>query len=500
MGGVNTPYTGSVTLSNVTAPSAGTTIKDFKSSLNLAAASTTGNAHTVAGGVTVYYAGTNTKVDDNVKFVAGVSYRVTATVSVTELTPNAHYKFNGTTYQADASGTVNGIVVNAPAFRVIDSSIEGNPYFATKSGVSIANGDTLGENVTSDANTAKVLAQAINSVIFNANSSQDQGVITTTAADIATQLSNQGITVDKNGNFTNPENGFYIVLTGMNKKNGKTATVKIAFNGKAADYSKYPVIKLNDVKKAQGKETTNVTTDKFTVANGAKFDPVNPNGMNITAQQNSTNTNTLDIKALSNPVNTKVAGDYTVTVYATNVDGLTTQYSYKVTVKAADKSADNLKTIHYTAGYGVNIWSMQSAGQRAFTGNRAMAGDSYYTFDTKTVDGIEFTRISKNKDGKNDNTWVPSEYLSDNNSASETTTDTKTDENAETYLRGSLVVTYNGGGKVRLLNSEGQWQDQYVEKGKTFKVWGKKMINGKLMYRIGTQSQWIPAMYVQYNG
>lgn len=40
---------------------------------------------------------------------------------------------------------------------------------------------------------------------------------------------------------------------------------------------------------------------------------------------------------------------------------------------------------------------------------------------------------------------------------------------------------------------------QTVKNGKAYKVWEKAMINGELMYRIGTDKQWIPAKYTNWD-
>lgn len=66
---------------------------------------------------------------------------------------------------------------------------------------------------------------------------------------------------------------------------------------------------------------------------------------------------------------------------------------------------------------------------------------------------------------------------------------------AETPLHGILTVRYNGRGGVNLLDNNGKYQMQYVRKNSRWKVFAKATINGKLMYRLGNERQWIPAQY-----
>lgn len=65
----------------------------------------------------------------------------------------------------------------------------------------------------------------------------------------------------------------------------------------------------------------------------------------------------------------------------------------------------------------------------------------------------------------------------------------------EIPISGVLTVKYNGRGGVNLLDSNGKYQNQYVKRNSKWKVFAKANINGRLMYRIGNQHQWIPATY-----
>ncbi len=67
----------------------------------------------------------------------------------------------------------------------------------------------------------------------------------------------------------------------------------------------------------------------------------------------------------------------------------------------------------------------------------------------------------------------------------------------ETKLRAVAKVTYKGTGSVRLLDRSGHYQNSYVKKQTSWKVFAQATINGKLYYRLGNQRQWIPAQYVK---
>lgn len=66
----------------------------------------------------------------------------------------------------------------------------------------------------------------------------------------------------------------------------------------------------------------------------------------------------------------------------------------------------------------------------------------------------------------------------------------------ETPMHGKIVVTYSGKGKVRLLNSNGNYINKYVKKNSTHKVYAKATIKKKKMYRIG-KNKWILKKYAK---
>ncbi|MCW8104453.1 hypothetical protein ONZ77_04020, partial [Lactobacillus mulieris] len=413
------------------------------------------------------------------KLQAGHTYYQVLSLDVVAPKVGSNYSFDlnvagqtvsaATVQNVSGKSSDSGLLTNIKAIvkvTAIDPNDTTKPYFTFQGSV-YRNGDTI-DWPASSTNSVDAIANALRFGKYDAKQGDSTLRFHLSGADnagkninwndlksmVKSSLAAQNISVDANGKFTVPANGFYVDLTQASPLNpDNKATVRVAFKG-FVDASKSPVIHLTHDGIAEDAVANGVAGSDngwqkdvtVTVKYGSKFDPMAPNGNKIWAEYSRTNKNTLSrysLVATNNPVDTTVPGVYNVTVSAVNTDGYKTTWTYKVKVKG--QSTDTRKEVKYVAGYGVNIWSMQAAGQRAFTGDRAADGSLWYTFDTKTVDGIEFTRISKNKDGKNDNTWIPSEYINGSEQAkSETTTDTKTDENAETYLRGSLVVTYNG--------------------------------------------------------
>lgn len=99
-----------------------------------------------------------------------------------------------------------------------------------------------------------------------------------------------------------------------------------------------------------------------------------------------------------------------------------------------------------------------------------------------------------------DKQWIPAKYtdwkdakLGQN--VAVTSKVTNSANNRENYV-GTATINYQGAGNVRLVNSQGSYTSQYLPKNSTWKVWEKADINHEPMYRVGNQSQWVPAKYV----
>ena len=99
-----------------------------------------------------------------------------------------------------------------------------------------------------------------------------------------------------------------------------------------------------------------------------------------------------------------------------------------------------------------------------------------------------------------DKQWIPAKYtdwkdakLGQNVAVASKATNAA--YNRENYV-GVATINYQGSGNVRLVNSQGSYTSQYLPKNSTWKVWEKADINHEPMYRVGNQSQWVPAKYV----
>ena len=99
-----------------------------------------------------------------------------------------------------------------------------------------------------------------------------------------------------------------------------------------------------------------------------------------------------------------------------------------------------------------------------------------------------------------DKQWIPAKYtdwkdakLGQNVAVASKATNSA--YNRENYV-GTATINYQGAGNVRLVNSQGNYTSQYLPKNSTWKVWEKADINHESMYRVGNQSQWVPAKYV----
>ena len=102
-----------------------------------------------------------------------------------------------------------------------------------------------------------------------------------------------------------------------------------------------------------------------------------------------------------------------------------------------------------------------------------------------------------------DKQWIPAKYtdwkdakLGQNVAVASKATNSA--YNRENYV-GTATINYQGAGNVRLVNSQGDYTSQYLPKNSTWKVWEKADINHEPMYRVGNQSQWVPAKYVSVN-
>lgn len=461
------------------------------------------------------------------KLVAGHYYKVQITnVQVAGLTNSMTYNLGQAKFGDSSNPTGSDLMtasdLTSAPFSLTDANNNQQPYFYNKGDnntnqladgatayVNNGNGVTLAEGTSATA--ANILAAAEGAVNTYPGTPVDtptsDNTLVWTTEDVAKQLKDQGLKANSKDVYSIPTSGFHITLSIKNLASGKTASVVVPFAGSEADYSHFPFVTFdkNKVSKedgysdnfsgvwAQGTQSKEANELIRTIPLGSTFDSsdaVKGFKANVSATKPSGSAeakgtgSTIDMAVLSNPVNTQVPGQYTVTLQATNwANGKTTRFQYIVQV---GENGATYQTVNYPAAYGVNVWNI--AGNTAsFDGStRVKGGSRVATFGTTTVNGVSYTRIGS----KNSNTWIQTQYLGNHSDKP---------ANNETKLNGVGRVSYNGKGSVRLLNADGHYVDQYVKKGASFKVWAEKTVNGKHLYRIGSQSQWIPAKYFSLN-
>lgn len=289
--------------------------------------------------------------------------------------------------------------------------------------------------------------------------------------------------------------GFVITLTAENTTSGKSVSARVPYAPvkATADVSGYPIITAKTGAKgvsepSQGANEKADATYVVPVPLGATdFDPIKTVSATATTGDKKAN---LTISIVSNPVNVAVPGKYTVVLAATDwTTGKTTQLSY--TVQVGDATG-TFAQVQYVPGYSVVEWKVLG-NTVSLAGAKASDGTTVETFDTTTIGGVSYTRVGS----KDANTWIQTQYLDGSwKAAQPKPAQPTTPAAAETKVSGVATVTYKGAGKVRLVNSNGKYVSQYVSKGSHWKVFAKKTIKGSLYYRLGSQSQWVPAKYV----
>jgi hypothetical protein len=104
------------------------------------------------------------------------------------------------------------------------------------------------------------------------------------------------------------------------------------------------------------------------------------------------------------------------------------------------------------------------------TGKYISTGSSWKVFAQRRINGVLYYRLGSQEQ------WVPAEYLND-----------KTD--IQDNGSSDEVKMSTTGYVARLVTS-------YLVPNSNWKVLARKKINGRLMYRLGTDNQWIPAEYI----
>lgn len=111
-------------------------------------------------------------------------------------------------------------------------------------------------------------------------------------------------------------------------------------------------------------------------------------------------------------------------------------------------------------------------------------GTYWKIWGAKVINGKLFYRVGTQKQ------WVAAESVKvvDNTAIK------------ETPVTGVVKVHVNGHPdyQVAMLDDKGNYTGQFLIQGNSYKLVAKKIINGRLCYRLGTQKQWVPAEYLLF--
>lgn len=111
-------------------------------------------------------------------------------------------------------------------------------------------------------------------------------------------------------------------------------------------------------------------------------------------------------------------------------------------------------------------------------------GTYWKIWGAKVINGKLFYRVGTQKQ------WVAAESVK--------VVDNKAIK--ETPVTGVVKVHVNGHPdyQVAMLDDKGNYTGQFLIQGNSYKLVAKKIINGRLCYRLGTQKQWVPAEYLLF--
>ena len=303
---------------------------------------------------------------------------------------------------------------------------QGTPTFFNKTtNKTIVDGSTVElSNLANGINPGK-LADMINAKYgyYTTNSAYDAAKLVTSENDIESQLVNQGLKRLPNGDFDYPANGFNLKLTAVSD-NGETTSITVRVNSKVNYNAPVFVVGTDvyydgDVVKSVQKVDLNKSFDTKAFLKGllVYVQSATKEGYDSTADELKRDQKLLADEKVSvdtSAVNTAVAGVYNVVVTATNPAGFTSKLYVPVQVGEPGQAVSYV-TADTTPVYSINGNVVTE------TKDTKKKGDSVVAYGKVTVNGVEYTRISKDDNSQ----WVKSSDLSLTAPATEVTT-TKT--------------------------------------------------------------------------
>lgn len=115
-----------------------------------------------------------------------------------------------------------------------------------------------------------------------------------------------------------------------------------------------------------------------------------------------------------------------------------------------------------------------------YTNDYVVTDTTIKALASKVVNGVTFYKVAENR-------WIPAKFaevLSDKEVAFKGV--------AKTFVKGHANYA------VAMLDADGKYTGKFLKQGSSFKVFAKKVINGHLCYRLGTQAQWVPARFLVF--
>lgn len=304
--------------------------------------------------------------------VNGTNYSIAGGTVNATANANKHYS---------ASALALNVTFTSDAFQLTDASLTGTPYVKEGNNVVSTGAVSLKEN------TVSAIVNAIESKYAPAIDGTAKASWSNVTADVNSSLNTAGIKPDANGKFAAPANAFTVNVT-VKANNGKTTSFPVLVNAyqAAANYSENPIITYNNTKYDH--------SQAITLKPNESFNNVDVNGTVNTkaieeafkAVVSSTDSNNLSVSVDTSKVNTAVAGNYPVTVTAKNPNGKSVVLTFNLTVGTKDAS-------YKTVAQEGNIYTI-NGNTATKTNDTVKAGANIATFDTKTIDGVSYTRIN----------------------------------------------------------------------------------------------------------
>lgn len=117
-----------------------------------------------------------------------------------------------------------------------------------------------------------------------------------------------------------------------------------------------------------------------------------------------------------------------------------------------------------------------------YTGKYISTNSTWKYFEKAIIKGRLCYRLGSSQQ------WVPADYL---------TTKAATSHKETKYTNIGYVAALQNHPtwKIALYNQNGKITS-YLKPNSSWKIFAKRIINGQLMYRLGSQNQWIPAKYI----